>query len=123
VLWSPTNYRKSSSRRHQDRSIKWKSSNRLLELTNYNNIYVYSRIQQCLLFPLVATSFGHFDHHQAIFFFFFFFFFFLQSATTCARFWFVQLLSSNSLYSVLLFSNCVRSSTLYFPKPHFPNVF
>ena len=29
-------------------------------------IYVFSQTQQCLLFHLVATSFGHCDHHQAI---------------------------------------------------------
>ena len=45
------------------------------------------------------------------------YFFFLKSATTCIRFWLAQPLSSSYLYSVLLSSNCLRSRSLYLPKP------
>ena len=46
--------------------------------------------------------------------------FFLQSATNCIRFWLAQLIYSNCFYSVLLFSDCLRSCSLYLPKRHLP---
>jgi hypothetical protein len=41
-LRSPTSCHKFSRRRHHDSSVKWKSSNELLELTNNNKIYTFT---------------------------------------------------------------------------------